>query len=122
MAGIFHAYDIRGIYPAELDAKTARLIGRAIGRSSVVKKIVYQFGYMFDIEPFSIPLGLNFTTMSFLLFPRHVVYMLLIYLPLSLIALFGFLSITMDFRQRSIQRMQIVHRMELQDSPHMMGV
>jgi len=67
------------------------------GPVSILKKIVYQFGYMFDIEPFSIPLGLNFTTMSFLLYPRHIVYMLLIYPPLSLIALFGFFSIIMDF-------------------------
>lgn len=60
------------------------------GVASVIKKFVFQFGYMFDIEPFSIPLGLNFTTMNFLLSPKHVVYMFLIYLPLGIITLFGF--------------------------------
>lgn len=30
MAGIFKAYDIRGVVPAELDTKTAYLIGRAV--------------------------------------------------------------------------------------------
>ncbi len=30
MAGIFKAYDIRGVVPTELDAKTAYLIGRAV--------------------------------------------------------------------------------------------
>ena len=37
---IFKAYDIRGVYPAELDADMARLIGRAIGRQAGVKKVV----------------------------------------------------------------------------------
>ena len=31
-AGIFKAYDIRGIYGEELDAETAHLIGRAFAR------------------------------------------------------------------------------------------
>jgi len=30
MAGIYKAYDIRGIVPGELDRKTAYLIGRAV--------------------------------------------------------------------------------------------
>ncbi|MBN4049088.1 glycosyltransferase family 39 protein [archaeon AH-315-M20] len=67
------------------------------GPITVIKRIAFQFGYMFDIEPFSIPQGLNFTTMKFLLFPRHIVYMFLIYLPLALIALLGFFSIIKDF-------------------------
>tara|TARA_Y100000310_G_C20703195_1_gene832029 strand:+ start:3719 stop:5389 length:1671 start_codon:yes stop_codon:yes gene_type:complete len=67
------------------------------GLLSFPKKLAFQFGYMFNIEPFSIPLGLNFSTMSYLLFPRHVAYMFLIYLPLALIALFGFFTIIKDF-------------------------
>ena len=67
------------------------------GAISIVKKIVYQLGYMFDIEPFSIPLGLNFTTMKFLLAPKHIIYMFLIYLPLFLVALFSLFSIIKDF-------------------------
>ena len=31
-AGIFKAYDIRGVYGEELDAETAHLIGRAFAR------------------------------------------------------------------------------------------
>lgn len=37
---IFKAYDIRGVYPDELDAGTARLIGRAIGQQAGIKKVV----------------------------------------------------------------------------------
>ncbi len=37
---IFKAYDIRGIYPAEINDETARLIGRAIGRQAGVNKVV----------------------------------------------------------------------------------
>jgi len=67
------------------------------GILSVQKKLVFQLGYMFNIEPFSMPLGLNFSTMNYLLFPRHIAYMFLIYLPLALIALFGFYTIIKNF-------------------------
>ena len=59
------------------------------GIVDVVKKVVFNFGYMLNMEPFSIPRGLNFSTMKFLLFPHHIVYMVLIYLPLAIIALYG---------------------------------
>lgn len=62
-----------------------------------IKRIAFNFGYMLNIEPFSIPLGLNFTTMKYLLFPRHIAYMAIIYLPLAIAALVGLLSILKDF-------------------------
>ena len=68
----------------------------ATGFIPVVKKLAFNFGYMFNIEPFSIPSGLNFTTMKFLLHPRHIVYMFLIYLPLAIIMLYGFYSLIKD--------------------------
>lgn len=67
------------------------------GIMSTVKRLAFNFGYMFNIEPFSIPRGLNFTSMGYLLFSRHIVYMLVIYLPLALIAFFSILSIILDF-------------------------
>lgn len=67
------------------------------GAISVIKRVIFQMGYMFDLEPFSIPPGLNLTTMKFLLGPEHIVYMFLIYFPLALLALLGFLSIIKDF-------------------------
>ena len=64
------------------------------GLKQRLKNFAYLSGYMFNFEPFSIPRGLNFVTMKFLLLPRHVVYMLVIYLPLVFIAAFyGFLPI-----------------------------
>ena len=75
----------------------------ASGILSTVKRIVFNFGYMFDLQPFSIPQGLNFTTMGYLLFPRHIVYMLIIYLPLALLALYSLAIIIKDFiRKRQI--------------------
>jgi hypothetical protein len=67
------------------------------GIMSAVKRLGFNFGYMFNTEPFSIPRGLNFTTMEYLLFPRHIAYMFVIYLPLAIIALFSVLSIILDF-------------------------
>lgn len=63
------------------------------GLISIIKKLFFNFGYMFNIEPFSIPGGLNLTTMNYLLLPKHIVYMSLIYVPLFLIAMFGFYSV-----------------------------
>jgi phosphomannomutase len=40
MAGIFKAYDVRGIYPKELDEETARRIGFAIARSLGARRLV----------------------------------------------------------------------------------
>ena len=67
------------------------------GFVAAVKKLAFYFGYMFNLEPFSIPLGINFTTMKFLLKPIHLVYMAVIYLPLALFALYSFLSLIIDF-------------------------
>lgn len=67
------------------------------GMLSVLKRIVFNLGYMFNMEPFSIPQGLNFSTMEYLLFPRHVAYAFLIYLPLAVIALFGIMRIITGF-------------------------
>ena len=73
------------------------------GIASVAKKLAFNFGYMLNIEPFSIPKGLNFTTMNLFLLPRHIAYMLLIYLPLAIISIFGFFLIVKDIiRTRQI--------------------
>ena len=40
MSGIFKAYDIRGIYPADLDAAMAEAIGRAFVTFTGARKIV----------------------------------------------------------------------------------
>jgi hypothetical protein len=63
------------------------------GILSNVKRILFNFGYMFNLQPFSVPQGLNFSTMEYLLFPKHIAYMLVIYFPLALIALYGFIYI-----------------------------
>ena len=63
---------------------------------SRLKNYAFTIGYIFNMEPFSIPGGLNFTTMKFLLFPRHVAYMFVIYLPLAIAAACGFLLIFND--------------------------
>jgi 4-amino-4-deoxy-L-arabinose transferase-like glycosyltransferase len=69
------------------------------GRGITLRARHYAFGlgYMFNMIPFDIPRGLNLTTMHYLLFPRHVMYMIIIYLPLALIATFSFLYILKDF-------------------------
>lgn len=64
---------------------------------SRLKHFAFSLGYIFNIEPFPIPRGLNFTTMKFLLFPRHIAYMFIIYLPLAIVAAYGFLSIFKNF-------------------------
>ena len=40
MSGIFKAYDIRGVYPAEIDADTAYAVGRAFITFTGAKKVV----------------------------------------------------------------------------------
>ena len=73
------------------------------GIASTLKRFAFNLGYMLNMEPFSVPRGLNFSTMEFLLKPHHIVYMLLIYLPLALIALYGFLlALTKFFKTREI--------------------
>jgi len=58
-----------------------------------LKRYASQLGYMFNMEPFSLPRGLNLTTREYLLKPYHVAYIFLIYLPLFLIAVFGFFTL-----------------------------
>ena len=71
----------------------ARLVSSGI---PVVKRAVFNIGYMFNMAPFSIPDGLNFTTMKYLLFPRHIAYMAAIYIPLALLAIFGLYMMIKD--------------------------
>ncbi|MEG2077070.1 MAG: phosphomannomutase CpsG, partial [Victivallaceae bacterium] len=40
MSGIYKAYDIRGVYPTELNAETAEAIGRAYATFSKAQKVV----------------------------------------------------------------------------------
>ncbi len=67
------------------------------GISLRARHYAFQLGYMFNMFPFSIPQGLNFTSMEYLLFPRHIAYMAIIYLPLALIAIFGFFTVIKEF-------------------------
>ena len=111
----FYHYSINDYYPngysgIPLDTRNPRLLQVidpqffekyegpyiAPGLISVVKKFAFTFGYMFDIEPFSIPRGLNFTTMKFLLFPHHIFYIFVIYLPLFFILLYGLYKSVQD--------------------------
>lgn len=119
----FYNYSVNDYYPngysgIPIDTRNLRLMGvidlqffeeyegpyLTPGFISVVKKLAFNLGYMFDIEPFSIPKGLNFTTMKFLLFPHHIFYMLVIYLPLFFISLYGFYNIV-----RNIVRTKKIH-------------
>ena len=52
MAGIFKAYDIRGIYPEQLNAEMAERIGRAFVVHTGAKKVVIGR----DMRPHSVPL------------------------------------------------------------------
>lgn len=52
MSGIFKAYDIRGIYPAELDAAMAEKIGRAYATFTKAKKVAVGR----DMRPHSVAL------------------------------------------------------------------
>jgi hypothetical protein len=64
---------------------------------SRLKNFIFNVGYMFNIEPFSIPRGLNFQTMKYLLLERHVVFMFVIYLPLAFVTFFSFVLVIKDF-------------------------
>ena len=52
MSGIFKAYDIRGVYPVDLDAAMAEAIGRAYIEFTGAKKVVVGR----DMRPHSEPL------------------------------------------------------------------
>lgn len=67
------------------------------GIIAAIKRVTFNFGYMLNMVPFSIPRGLNFATMKFLLFPRHVFYMISLYLPLAIIALYGLFKAFNEF-------------------------
>jgi hypothetical protein len=70
-----------------------------------VKNIAYNMGYIFNMEPFSIPRGVNFTTMGFLLKPIHLVYMAIIYLPLAILTALGvFYSVYNTFKNKVNQK------------------
>jgi len=70
---------------------------------SRLKNYAYNLGYMLNIEPFSIPRGLNFSTAGYLLLKKHVIYMLVIYLPLAILSVYGFVKIIRDsIRKRKI--------------------
>jgi phosphomannomutase len=43
MSGIFKAYDIRGVYPAEINATLAEAIGRAYVEFTGAKKVVVEW-------------------------------------------------------------------------------
>lgn len=68
----------------------------AHGISTPIKNIAYNLGYMFNVEPFDIPRGLNFSSINYLLFPKHIAYMIIIYLPLAIFALLGFVFTIKD--------------------------
>ena len=87
--GLYQVIDVRTFEGYQIPYYTP-------GIFSNVKSYAYNFGYMFDIEPFSIPIGLNFTTMKFLLYPNHIFYMFAVYLPLFLILLYGLYHIVKD--------------------------
>ena len=52
MSGIFKAYDIRGIYPTEINADVAEAIGRAYIEFTGAKKVAVGR----DMRPHSLPL------------------------------------------------------------------
>jgi len=70
------------------------------GFNTRIRHYAFGLGYMFNMEPFDIPRALNLTTMKYLLFPKHIAYMVFIYLPLALLAAYAFLSIIIDFTKR----------------------
>ncbi|MEK6984358.1 MAG: glycosyltransferase family 39 protein [Nanoarchaeota archaeon] len=79
------------------DFDTREITG--IGFIPRVKNYLYVLGYIFNIELFSIPIGLNFTTMKYLLSLKHIFYMFIIYLPLAIIVTRGFFSILKNFKK-----------------------
>ncbi len=79
---------LKAISPTNFEDFNAPLINK--GATAFAKKLAFNFGYMFNIHPFGIPLGLNLTTYKFLLKPHHAAFIALIYLPLAIAAFFGF--------------------------------
>ncbi len=74
----------------------------ATGALSLAKRAAFQFGYMLNIEPFSIPRGINLSTAGFLLKPFHIAYMALLYLPLALAALYGLIRVLFELAGKKI--------------------
>ena len=81
---------LKVITPTQFEDFNAPFV--ATGALSLVKRLIFHFGYMFNMEPFSIPRGINLSTANFLFYPYHLIYMVMIYLPLSLVALYGFVK------------------------------
>ena len=72
-------------------------------KNEFINQLLKNVGYMLNIEPFSLPRGLNTATIGFLLFPRHIAYAILLYLPLAFVAFLGFLFIIKElFKTRQI--------------------
>lgn len=83
---------------------TEQIATKREGMVEFAKRLALNGGYMLNIEPFSLPRGLNTTTAGFLLFPRHIAYAILLYIPLALIAFLGFLlTVKKFFKTRQIQ-------------------
>ena len=79
------------------------------GVISRLKNYAFNFGYMINLEPFSIPRGLNLTTKDYLLLPKHILYMIFIYAPLAAITLYGFISIVYN----SVKRRKLYNNADL---------
>ncbi len=88
------------INPTYFDTFEASVGVKTTSFLSILKKYAYNLGYMINMQPFSIPRGLNLTTVKFLLAPYHIIYMLLIYLPIALIAIYGFYLIAKSFAHK----------------------
>lgn len=68
---------------------------------ATAKRLAFNAGYMLNLEPFAVPPGLNLSTMSFLLKPHHVIYMIVLYLPLAFLVVLGMGRILKDtWRER----------------------
>ena len=67
------------------------------GTVPTVKRLAFNFGYLFNLQPVPIPLGLNFSSMKYLLHPFHIAYMFLVYLPLALIVSYGIFHLVFSF-------------------------
>ena len=67
------------------------------GITEFIKRLLQNVGYMLNIEPFSLPRGLNTATIGSLLLPKHIVYAVALYLPLAFVAFLGFLFMMKEF-------------------------
>src|SRR3989344_1761647 len=75
------------------------------GFNTRIRNYAFGLGYMLNMQPFNIPRGLNLTTMEYLLFPRHIAYMIIIYLPLALLAAYALLRTLWNFaKEKKIHR------------------